>query len=196
MKTRHKPFRVCGMNTPPLRSRPGCEGEVGGVEMVLLDALAPGGRLASFSDSLEISPIRPPNGYRVVDPVAGAVGKDRAVDTLTAPVSGRSPAVGSTAGRRPAASACRRRPARGRSAVALCASLRAAGSIGGACWNEPATSGLQSGLGKWSEARNTCKWGYSLRSGWVAPCHALSVVSDHNPTTSSVPPSNTPRSLA
>jgi hypothetical protein len=28
--------------------------KVGGVEMVLLDALAPGGRLASFSDSLEI----------------------------------------------------------------------------------------------------------------------------------------------
>jgi len=30
------------------------ERKVGGVEMVLLDALAPGGRLASFSDSLEI----------------------------------------------------------------------------------------------------------------------------------------------
>ena len=29
--------------------------KVGGVEMVLLDALAPGGRLASFSDFLEIS---------------------------------------------------------------------------------------------------------------------------------------------
>ena len=28
--------------------------KVGDVEMVLLDALAPGGRLASFSDSLEI----------------------------------------------------------------------------------------------------------------------------------------------
>jgi hypothetical protein len=28
--------------------------KVGGVEMVLLDALAPSGRLASFSDSLEI----------------------------------------------------------------------------------------------------------------------------------------------
>ena len=44
------------MNTPPLRSRPGCEGaRIGVVEMVLLDALAPAGRLASFSDSLEIS---------------------------------------------------------------------------------------------------------------------------------------------
>lgn len=29
--------------------------KVGDVEMVLLDALAPGGRLASFSDSLEIT---------------------------------------------------------------------------------------------------------------------------------------------
>jgi hypothetical protein len=29
--------------------------EVRGAEMVLLDALAPGGRLASFSDSLEIA---------------------------------------------------------------------------------------------------------------------------------------------
>jgi hypothetical protein len=28
--------------------------EVGGVDLVRLDALAPGGRLASFSDSLEI----------------------------------------------------------------------------------------------------------------------------------------------
>jgi hypothetical protein len=35
---------------PRLRGR-----ELGGVKMVLLDALAPGGRLASFSDSLEIS---------------------------------------------------------------------------------------------------------------------------------------------
>ena len=54
MKTRGHPFRVCGMNTPPLRPR--LRGrEAGGVEMVLLDALAPDGRLASFSDSLEIS---------------------------------------------------------------------------------------------------------------------------------------------
>jgi hypothetical protein len=35
---------------PRLRER-----EVGGVEMELLDALAPGGRLASFSDSHEIA---------------------------------------------------------------------------------------------------------------------------------------------
>jgi hypothetical protein len=34
---------------------PGREREVGGVEMVLLDALAPGGRLASSADSFEIS---------------------------------------------------------------------------------------------------------------------------------------------
>ena len=67
---------------PRLRGR-----EVGGVEMVLLDALAPGGRLAIFPDSLEISRVWPPSGYRVVDPVAEAVGKDRVVDTLTAPFS-------------------------------------------------------------------------------------------------------------
>ncbi len=67
---------------PRLRGR-----EVGGVEMVLLDALAPGGRLASFSDSLEISRVWPPSGYRIVDPVAEAVGKDRVVETSMAPFS-------------------------------------------------------------------------------------------------------------
>lgn len=67
------------------RSRPGRE--VGGVEMVLLDALAPGGRVASFSDSLEISRVWPPSEYRIVDPVAEAVGEDRVVETSMAPFS-------------------------------------------------------------------------------------------------------------
>jgi hypothetical protein len=55
--------------------------------MVLLDALAPGGRLTSFSDSLEVLRVRPPNEDRVVDPVAEAVGEDRIVDASTAPFS-------------------------------------------------------------------------------------------------------------
>jgi hypothetical protein len=59
MKTRGQPFRVCGMNTPPLRSRPGCEGAR-------------------------------PSGYRIVDPVAEAVGKDRVVETPVAPFSLRA----------------------------------------------------------------------------------------------------------
>jgi hypothetical protein len=67
---------------PRLRGR-----EVGGVEMVLLDALAPGGRLASLSDSLEISRVWPPSGYRIVDPVAEAVGKDRVLEASMAPFS-------------------------------------------------------------------------------------------------------------
>jgi hypothetical protein len=50
--------------------------------VVLLDALAPGGRLASLSDSLEVSCVCPPNGYRIVDPVAEAVGKNHVVEAF------------------------------------------------------------------------------------------------------------------
>ena len=74
-------LRGPGPTFPPrLRGR-----EVGGVEKVRLDA--PGGRLASFSDSLEISRVWPPSEYRIVDPVAEAVGKDSVVDALTAPIA-------------------------------------------------------------------------------------------------------------
>jgi hypothetical protein len=39
MKTRGQLFRVCGMNTPPLRSRPGCEGaRSAALRWCLLDA--------------------------------------------------------------------------------------------------------------------------------------------------------------
>jgi hypothetical protein len=87
MKTRGQSFRglwdepTASAFPPRLRRR-----EVGGVTMLLLDALAPGRRLASFSDSLEVSRVRAPNGYRIVEPVAQAVGKDRVVDSSLAPV--------------------------------------------------------------------------------------------------------------
>ena len=55
--------------------------------MVLLDALAPGGSLASFSDSLEIFLDGQPIAYEVVELVAEAVSKDRVVDGLAAPFS-------------------------------------------------------------------------------------------------------------
>jgi hypothetical protein len=57
--------------------------------MVLLDALAPGGSLASFSDSLEIFLDGQPIAYEVVELVAEAVSKDRVVDGLAAPFSFR-----------------------------------------------------------------------------------------------------------
>lgn len=59
---------------------------VGGIEMVLLDALAPSGRLASRSDSFEISLEGKPMAYEVVELVAEAVSKDRVVHGLAAPV--------------------------------------------------------------------------------------------------------------
>jgi hypothetical protein len=59
--------------------------EVGGVEMVLLDALAPGGLLASFSDSRKVFLDGQPIAYEVVELVAEAVSKDRVVDGLAAP---------------------------------------------------------------------------------------------------------------
>jgi hypothetical protein len=60
--------------------------EVGGVEMVLLDALALSGRLASSSDSFEIFLDGQPMAYEVVELVAEAVSKDRVVDGPAAPV--------------------------------------------------------------------------------------------------------------
>ena len=67
---------------PRLRGR-----EVGGVEMVLLDALAPGGLLGSFSDSRKVFLDGQPIAYEVVELVAEAVGKDRVVETSMAPFS-------------------------------------------------------------------------------------------------------------
>jgi hypothetical protein len=54
-------------------------------EMVLLDALVPGGRLTSFSDSRKISLDGQPIAYELVELVAEAVSKDRVVDGPPAP---------------------------------------------------------------------------------------------------------------
>jgi hypothetical protein len=53
--------------------------------MVLLDALASGGRIASFSDSRKVFLDGQPMAYEVVELVAEAVSKDRVVDGLAAP---------------------------------------------------------------------------------------------------------------
>lgn len=76
------------MNTPPLGPCPGRRGrEVSAVEMVLLDALAPGRLLASLSDSRKIFLGGQPIAYGVVELVAEAVSEDRVVDGLAAPFS-------------------------------------------------------------------------------------------------------------
>src|SRR5207247_1545992 len=49
--------------------------------------VAPGGLLASFSDSREVPLDGQPMAYQVVELVAEAVSKDRVVDGLAAPVS-------------------------------------------------------------------------------------------------------------
>lgn len=69
-----------------MHSSPGCDGEVGGVEMVLLDVLAPSGRLSNSSDSFEILLDGQPMAYEVVELVAEAVSKDRVIDGPAAPV--------------------------------------------------------------------------------------------------------------
>ena len=53
--------------------------------MVLLDALAPAGLLASFSDSRKVFLDGQPIAYEVVELVAEAVSKDRVVDGLATP---------------------------------------------------------------------------------------------------------------
>jgi hypothetical protein len=68
------------MFPPRLRGR-----EVRGVEMVLLDALAPGGGLASFSDPRKVFLDGQPIAQEVVELVAEAVSKDRVVDGLATP---------------------------------------------------------------------------------------------------------------
>lgn len=57
------------------------------MKLAALDALAPGGLLASFSDSRKIFLDGQPIAYEVVELVAEAVSKDRVVDGLAAPFS-------------------------------------------------------------------------------------------------------------
>ena len=80
-----QPFRVSMRTASAFQPRLRARG-VGGLEMVLLDALAPSGRLASPSDSFEIFLDGKPMAYEVVELVAEAVSKDRVVHGLAAPV--------------------------------------------------------------------------------------------------------------
>lgn len=87
--------RACATRSRQTRARISAEVRRG-VEMVSPEALALGGRPASFSDSLEISRVWPPRGFRKVDPVAKPVRKDRVLDRSLAPISpwGREMLVG------------------------------------------------------------------------------------------------------